>query len=268
MSVETWKIYLRLSLASLKARMEYKTSFLFYVVAIVVYYAGQLGVLAVVLSRFKTINGWAIGEIAFLYGLLTFVGGFTFLFFHSLTNFDTMIVKGEFDRTLVRPLSPLGQVIFSQFEVSTIAHIVLGVAAMYYGTVLSGLEWTLYKALFFPLVVVGGVLIHASIRIFVSAVAFWTLRNSSLVHMVVFSSKEFIVYPVTIYNHGVQFFLTFIFPIAFVNFYPAHYFLERSGENLFHPALQLLTPVVGIVTFSISLVAWRVGINHYQSAGS
>jgi len=122
--------------------------------------------------------------------------------------------------------------------------------------------------MFFPLAIAGGVMIHAAIRIFVSTVAFWTLRNSSLVHTVVFSSKEFIVYPITIYNSGVQFFLTFIFPIAFINFYPAHYFLDKSGEMLLHPVLQLFTPLVGAVLLALSLIAWRSGINHYQSSGS
>lgn len=265
--METLKIYMSLALASVRARMEYKTSFMFYVVGITCYYAGQLGVLLIVLARFKEINGWTVGEMAFLYGLLTFAQGFTSLFFNSLVNFDTMIIKGEFDRTLVRPLNPLAQVIFSKFEASTIAHLILGSAALYYGTELAGMEWTLAKAVFLPVVVTGGVLIHASIRIVVAAVAFWTLRNSSLVHTVVFSSKELIIYPVSIYNYGVQLFLTFLFPIAFVNFYPAHYFLDRSGENLFHPALPLLTPIVGAVLFALSLIVWRTGIDHYQSAG-
>lgn len=266
--METLKIYLSLSLASIRARMEYKASFFFYIFAIIFYYFGQLGLLFIIITRFESINGWSLGEIAFLYGLLTFAQGFASMFFSSMNYFDTMIVKGEFDRLLVRPLSPMGQVIFSRFEAATFAHFILGAAALYYGSIYAGVEWTFFKSMFFPLVVAGGVMIHASIRILVSSVAFWTLRNASLVHTVVFSSKEFIVYPITIYNTGVQIFLTFVFPIAFINFYPAHYFLDRGGEYLLHPALQLFTPLVGAVLLAISLVAWRSGINHYQSAGS
>jgi ABC-2 type transport system permease protein len=266
--VETLKICMMLALASVRARMEYKVSFIFFLFAVVTFYLAQLGVLVVVIARFKEIHGWTFGDMAFLYGLLTFSQGFTTLFFNALVSFDQMLIKGEFDRTLVRPVSPLAQVIFSRFEASTIAHFVLGGAALYYGAKLSGIHWTMQKALFLPLVVLGGVLIQGAIRLFVTAVAFWTLSNSSLVHTVVYSSKEFIVYPVTIYNYGVQFFLTFLFPVAFINFYPAQYFLEKTGENLFHPALQLLTPVVGAVLFSLSLWAWKTGVDHYQSSGS
>jgi ABC-2 type transport system permease protein len=98
--------------------MEYKASFLFYIFAILSFYAGQFGLLFILLNRFHEIKGWSVGEMVFLYSLQAFAFGFTNLIFSQLVNFDKMIVDGEFDRVLVRPLSPLGQVIFSKFEVS------------------------------------------------------------------------------------------------------------------------------------------------------
>lgn len=266
--MDTIKIYFALIATSLRARMVYKTSFIFYIFAILVFYIGQIGLLYILLHRFHKIQGWSLGEMAFLYALLTFAHGFTNLIFAQFLHFDEMVVNGDFDRTLVRPLSPLGQIIFSKFEVSTASHLIIGSIALYFGTQLAGIEWTFKKALLFPMVVVGGVMISGAIRLIVSAVAFWTLRNKALVHTVVFSSKEFIIYPVTIYNIGIQFFLTFIFPIAFINFYPSHLFLDRSGDNLLHPALEMGTPVVGVILFTISIFAWKIGINHYQSSGS
>lgn len=266
--MQALKIYLTLFTTSLKARMEYKTSFLFYVFAILIFYVCQIGLLFVLLNRFQQIRGWSMGEIAFLYSLQVFAFGFTNLVFAQLIHFDQMVVGGEFDRILVRPLSPLGQVIFSKFEASTAAHLIIGTLALYFGSNLAHIDWTIKKVILFPVIVTGGVLIAGAIRLMVTAVAFWTLRNQSLVHTVIFSSKEFIIYPITIYNMGVQFFLTFVFPIAFINFYPSHLFLDRSGAHLLHPALEMGTPFVGVILFTISLFIWRAGINHYQSTGS
>jgi len=266
--MKNFDIYLALITASIRARMEYKSSFIFYIFAILAYYTAQVGLLFVVLSKFKTINGWDVGEIAFLYGLLTFAQGFTTLFFSSLIHFDQTLIKGEFDRTLVRPLNPLAQIICSQFEASTLAHFILGTGALIFGSQMAEIDWTLQKTLFLPLVIIGGVLISGAIRLMVTAVAFWTLKNESLVHTVIFSSKEFVVYPITIYTHGVQFFLTFIFPIAFINFYPAHYFLGHNDGELLYPILQVGTPVVGVVLFTLSLLIWKRGIDQYQSSGS
>lgn len=266
--METALIYWRLALASIRARIEYRASFLFFIFSITLFYVAQVGLLLVVLARFDNIHGWSAGEMAFMYGLLTFSQGITTLFFNALTNFDQTLIKGEFDRVLVRPLSPLGQVICSRFELTTLVHFILGGVALHLGAKYSGIVWDAQKLLYLPLVLMGGVFIQSAVRLFVTAVAFWTLRNAALVHTVVFSSREFVIYPVSVYNWGVQFFLTFIFPMAFVNFYPSQYFLDKSGENLFHPVLSVLTPLVGTVMFALSIYAWKKGVDHYQSSGS
>ncbi|MDP6433039.1 MAG: ABC-2 family transporter protein, partial [Candidatus Scalindua sp.] len=106
--METIRIYLTLFATSIKARMEYKASFLFYIFAIMTFYIGQIGLLFVLLNRFHQIKGWTMGEMVFLYSLHAFAYGLTNLIFSQLINFDKMVVDGEFDRVLVRPLSPLG----------------------------------------------------------------------------------------------------------------------------------------------------------------
>ena len=262
-------IYAKLIVASIKAKMEYKVAFLFMLVALIFFYLGQIGVVLVTLSRFNTINGWTIGEMAFLYGLLVFSQAIATLFFSSLTGFETHVIEGTFDRLLLRPLSPLGQIMANNFEIGSLAHFIIGVTALYYGSMLAGVEWSIANGLFFAVVMTGAVMIHGGIRIAVSAVAFWTLRNRSLVHIFVFSSKELILYPVSIFSHWVQLFLTIIFPIAFINFYPSHHFLNRDPEGLlFHPTIQYMTPVVGVLVLSAALLLWRRGINHYQSVGN
>ncbi len=267
--MENLPIYWKLVVTAVRAKMEYKVTFLFMLVAVLFYYLGQLGVILVVISKFDSINGWTLGEMAFLYGLLVFSQGLTALFFSSLNNFDLLIAEGGLDRYLVRPLNPLGQILAGSFELGAVANFIIGVAALYYGSTHAGVVWTVGKVIYLPAVLIGAVLIQGGIRLAVSAVAFWTIRNRSLVHTIVYSSKEFILYPITIYNNWMQIFLSFIFPLAFINFYPSHYFLARdSADLLFHPVIQFLTPAVGVLVFSLAYLLWRAGINFYQSVGN
>lgn len=248
--------------------MEYKAAFLFFFIAIFFYYAGQIGVILAVVHRFKTISGWTLGEMAFLYGLLIFSQGISSIIFNSLNSFEELTIRGDFDRFLTRPLNPLIQVLCTNFEISSIAYFFIGSSALIFGSEYSHIAWNTEKLIMLPLVISGAVLIMGGIRVFVAAAAFWTIRNRSLVHTVVYSSKEFIYYPISIYDGAVQFFLTFIFPLAFINYYPSSYFLEKTGANLFHPALQFFTPVAGIIVFTGSLFFWKAGLNKYQGAGS
>ncbi|HEB72801.1 MAG TPA: hypothetical protein ENI77_09295 [Nitrospirae bacterium] len=269
MKKEVFQIYLTMITASIRGKMEYKMTFLFMFFALLVYYAGHIGVVLVILTKFKTIAGWSLGEMAFLYGLMVFSQGLTSVFFSSMNEFETLVVNGEFDRLLVRPLNPLGQILSSKFEIISLANFTIGITALCFGSYYAGVEWTFAKALFLPAVLFGAVLIQGGVRLAVSAVCFWTVRNRSLVHTVVYSSKEMILYPVTIYKMWMQVFLTILFPLAFVNFYPSHYFLNRDGSDLlFHPVIQYLTPVVGVIVFTCAYALWRVGVNHYQSVGN
>lgn len=261
-------IYFKLILAAIKSKMEYKFTFVFFVLAVIVYYMGQLGIILVIMNKFKTINGWSLGEMAFLYGLLVFSQGITFFVFSSLNHFERFILQGEFDRVLIRPLNPLMQVLCSSVEVASLAHLTIGITAIIFGSISANIVWSLGKIIFLTLVIGGAVLILGGIRIIISAIAFWTTRNRALVHIFVYSSKEFILYPVSIYNSWIQWFLTFIFPLAFINFYPASYFLNKSEQFIFHPVLQFMTPIVGLITFMGSLLLWSYGINRYQSTGS
>ena len=248
--------------------MEYKISFLFFVLAVFSYYFGQLGIIWVIVHRFKTIGGWNLGEMAFLYGLFIFSQGITSLCFNSLNSFEDFIINGDFDRFLIRPLSPICQILCANFEIASIAHFALGVTALVFGSFYADICWTIPKVFFLIPVIIGAVLIQGGIRILVSSVAFWTIRNRAIVHTVVYSSKEFIHYPISIYNIWVKMFLTFIFPLAFINFYPATYFLDKRGETLFHPILRYFTPVVGVLVFSFGCLFWKFGTNKYQSTGN
>lgn len=261
-------VYLKLILAALRGKMEYKAAFFFFFFAIIFYYAGQIGIILAVVHRFKAISGWTLGEMAFLYGLLIFSQGIASIIFNSLNFFEELTIKGDFDRILIRPLNPLGQVLCGNFEVSTVSYFFIGATALVFGSRYSGIYWTWAKALLLPLVVVGAVLIQGGIRIFVAAAAFWTIRNRSLVHTVVYSSKELIYYPISIYNQGIQFFLTFLFPLAFINYYPSSYFLDKSGAVLFHPILQFCTPLAGVLVFAGGLAFWNKGLNRYQGTGN
>lgn len=220
------------------------------------------------LNRFKTIGGWQAGEVAFLYALLILSHGIVSSFFSGMTEFSQLIREGTFDRVLLRPLSTLGQILSMKFEPGGLAHLILGIAALVVADRMAGIEWDIITVIFFALAVAGGALILASVRVAVAAVAFFTVSNQGLQHLVVFSAREFLMYPLNIYNSPVRWFLTFLFPLAFVNFYPAHLFLDKEGSILFHPYFAYATLPVGLLWMYMALMLWRAGVRHYGSTGS
>ncbi|HTD36053.1 MAG TPA: ABC-2 family transporter protein, partial [Candidatus Limnocylindrales bacterium] len=80
--------------------------------------------------------------------------------------------------------------------------------------------------------------------------------------------QEFTRYPITIYSRGVRLLLTFVVPFAFMNYFPARYFLHKAHEGAMLPApVGLLTPAIGVVAVAIAYVFWRIGLNRYSGVG-
>ena len=64
--------------------------------------------------------------------------------------------------------------------------------------------------------------------------------------------------------------LAYVFPFAFMNYFPATTLLHKTAEAGYtvNPALGWLTPVVGMAWFAGAYLFWRAGLNHYQGTGS
>jgi ABC-2 type transport system permease protein len=81
--------------------------------------------------------------------------------------------------------------------------------------------------------------------------------------------QDFTRYPISIYTRGVRVVLTFLLPFAFMNYFPATYFLQKTDIGLhLNPAVGLLTPVIGVAWVAAAYTFWRVGLLHYQGTGS
>ncbi|WCL50352.1 ABC transporter permease [Leptospira sp. GIMC2001] len=258
-------IYWDLIKASIQARMEYRWNFFIFIVTLLFLYAAQIITVSVIVNRFKTIGGWSLGEVVFLYSILILVGGIVSSVFTGVLEFGSLVRLGGFDRYLIRPISPLGQVICMGFDVSGIAHLSLGTFTFIYANKLVDIHWGVINIVLLICSLIGGVMIMGGIRILIASVAFFSINNQSLVHLFIFSAREFLLYPASIYTRGVQFSLSFLFPIAFVNFYPAAYFLNK--DTGLHPLFGLGTLPIGIAVFSIAMYFWRKGIKAYESAG-
>jgi len=260
------KRYFNLIRKSIQIQLEYRMSFFISILSMGLYYIVQFSIVGFTVMKFHDLNGWKIEEIAFLYSFVLVAQGINTMIFGPLVRFDEVIRKGEWDYLLTRPMKPLVTLLCMQFDPSAVVHFFLGIGFFFYAASQMGLELDFWKMLIVLQVWVGGAMVMASIRIIIASVAFYAVSIESLVHFFVYSSKEFILYPINIYKNPIPFVLTFIFPIAFINYYPSHIFLHK--ENLFFDGLRYFSFPVGLVLFVISLYLFRLGGRSYHSTGT
>ncbi len=265
MSLAAYSQYWRLNALTM---FEYRANFFLWAGFNVVYYGTAIAALWVTLHQFPSMNGWDFRQMAFLYGLWMLGAQTHFTLFSGVDQVPTLIREGSFDRFLVRPLDPLFSAITIPAQVwpdKLIIAIVIFCAATAY----AGVHIDLGFVLLVPLIAVGGAFIEFGIQLAIVTASFWVIRIDTLRWLVMSLEQNFTRYPISIYTPPVRFVLTFVLPFAFMNYFPASYFLHKTdGALLLSPWLGLLTPLVGVMWFALAYAFWRAGLDRYQGTGS
>jgi len=261
-----YREYWRLNYLTL---LEYKANFFIWLAFTVVYVGSSIAALWVILSQFRSLNGWDLPQVFFLYALFYMAHTLSNTFFFSVGQVPYQVREGEFDRFLVRPLNPLFQVLTQPGQNwpddLLVAIVVFGFAAW-----LVHLHWTLASTALILGAMFGGALIDFGIQLAIATLSFWVIRFDSLRWVVMSLENDFTRYPLSIYNRAVRIVLAYVLPFAFMNYFPATTLLHKSfdGGYAVNPSIGWLSPVVGIVWFAGAYLFWRRGVNRYQGTGS
>jgi len=102
-------LYRRLIGVQIRSQMQYRTSFFLEVVGTALITLLEYASLALVFSRFGTLKGWTLGQVAFLYGLAEFSFGIMDLIFSGFDPgyFGMLVRRGFFDQLLLALLISL-----------------------------------------------------------------------------------------------------------------------------------------------------------------
>lgn len=265
MSLAAYVQYWRINLLTM---LEYRANFLMWFGFTIVYHATAVGALWVTLHQFPSLNGWDFKESAFMYGLWMLGHGVANTVFAGVRSVPEFVREGKFDRFLVRPLDTLFQIITVPQQIFP-DELILAIAYFCVVTAYSGVHVDAIFVLYVPLVAFGGALIDAGISISIAAASFWFVRIDALTWVMMSLEQDFSRYPISIYSRGVRVVMAFIFPFAFMNYFPATYLLHKAETGLqLNPAVGLLTPFVGAIWLAAAYVLWRVGLTKYQGTGS
>jgi ABC-2 type transport system permease protein len=116
--------------ASVRGQMQYRASFLMEVAAGMAYQSMGFVFIWAILSRFQSLGGWGLSEIALLYGMRLTAHGLYLLFFSNVFRIDDFVREGGYDRFLVRPIPPLLQLMFSTVRVTVVGDFIGGVVIL------------------------------------------------------------------------------------------------------------------------------------------
>ncbi len=262
-------ILLKFAKMSLKRTLEYKFDKTFVAIAIFCREMISVAVIFLILTRFVEIKGWGYKEMFFLYSFLFLSYSVFVFFFAGLRDFANMIYSGEFDRFLTRPLGLMYQIIAAKIDFSaTLGHGIVGII-LFVNTAFSvGIVWNARNILYYICALLGGAIIQASIFLFSACFSFWTVKTDNLRNLMFFNARRISGYPISFYPGMIQKMIMFVIPFAFVNYFPAQYFLKKPEMLMFWNGYPYLTPLVAAIMFVLVYFFWKQGVRRYSSTGT
>lgn len=166
----------------MKQIMEYKIDFFVGVLGVFLTQGLNLLFLNVLFQHIPSLEGWTFQQIAFIYGFSLLPKGIDHLFFDNLWALGQRLIrKGEFDKYLTRPISPLFHVLVETFQVDALGELLVGFILL--STTVSSISWTVPKVLLFIFIIPFATLIYTSLKIATSSIAFWTKQSGAVIYI-------------------------------------------------------------------------------------
>jgi ABC-2 type transport system permease protein len=246
----------------------YRASFLMMLFASLVITAVDFLAIVVMFTNVDALGGFGLREIAFLYGATALCLGIADLLIGNVERLGRRIRLGTFDAMMIRPVSVFVQVCADEFAVRRLGRITQGALVLAWAVTRLSIDWDAGRVAVTIGMVVFGTLIFIGIFVLGASFQFVSAEGSEVANAFTYGGNAVTQYPLTIYPAEAVKAMTFIVPVAFVNWYPALYVLDRPDPFGFPEALQFASPVAALAVLVLAALAWRTGVRHYRSTGS
>ncbi|MFF4400179.1 ABC transporter permease [Streptomyces sp. NPDC001480] len=252
----------------IRSTMAYRASFVMTTVGN--FAATMLDFVAVLLmfSRVDALGGYSLSEVAFLYGLSGVSFGLADLTVGSMEKLGRRVRDGTLDTLLVRPAPVLAQMAADQFALRRLGRVTQGLLVLSYALVRVDIDWTPLKVLVMPVMLLSGCGIFCAVFFAGAAFQFVAQDASEVQNAFTYGGTTMLQYPPTVFATELVRGVTFVLPLAFVNWIPATYVLGRPYPLDLPRWMAFTPPLAATACLALAGLAWRTGLRSYRSTGS
>ncbi|MFG3355398.1 ABC transporter permease [Streptomyces sanyensis] len=219
-------------------------------------------------SHVEALGGWSLPEVAFLYGTTSTAFGLADLVLGSVDRLGRRVRDGTLDVLLVRPVPVLAQVAADRFALRRLGRVVQGLLVLGYALATVEVQWTPARVAAVPLMVLCGGALFAAVFVAGAAFQFLAQDAAEVQNAFTYGGNTLLQYPPSIFAKDLVRGVTFVVPLAFVNWVPAMYVLGRQSPIGLPAWCALLPPFVAAAALAAAALAWRAGLRAYRSTGS
>ena len=248
--------------------MQYRASFIMMMIGNLLVTFIEFITILVLFSRFGSMRGWQLPEVAMFYGLINVSYALSEAFGRGFDKFDLQVISGEFDRTLLRPRSAGLQVLAHDFLMLRAGRLLQGLVILIWAAVNIGIAWDAARVALLVFSIAGGVMIYTGLLILQATMCFWSTQSLEVMNSFTYGGTYALQWPLPIFNQWFGRLFIFVIPLACVNYFPMLAILNKADALDFPAWFQWVSPLTGILFLVVSLLVWQFGVRHYRSTGS
>ena len=220
--------------------------------------------LYLVFEQIPSLQGWTLDQLIFIYGFAQIPRGIDHLLTDNIWLVAwRLVINGDFDRYMLRPMNIFFQVIAEKLQPDALGELLVGMILVISSISKGIVVVDALHIVLFIVSVFAGALIYTSIKLFFATIAFWVKISGPFLYAA-YETSNFAKYPIEIYNKVVRFIITWVIPFAFVAYLPASVFLNVGTSA----AVVGIECIIAVVLWCIAYAFFSYGTRVYESAGN
>jgi ABC-2 type transport system permease protein len=259
---EALALYGRYVAISLRAQLVYRATFVLKTVGHLFVTAIEFFGIWALFSRFGTLGGWSLRDVALIYGCADVAFAITNGMGRGFDKLGSILKAGDFDRMLLRPRSVVLQLLGYELQLMRIGRLSQGLVVLVWAG--TALAWTPATVLLLIASIIGTTCTFFGLVVLQATSAFWTIETLEVWNAFTYGGNYAAEYPMAIYQRWFQRFFTVVIPLALTSYYPARAILGRDEIG----AIHVLGPLAGVAFLAVSLAAFQIGVRHHASTGT
>lgn len=215
-----------------------------------------------IFNQVSTIKNFTLPQAVIITLVYSLIESIIQFLFRALYMFRPILLKGDFDLDLLKPLPSFFRPIFSTPDFLDVPLIFLQTLALVYFLVHFSLVPSFATVLLFICISICGIILAFSLHLMIAAISIMTTEVDSLI-MIYRSFSRAAVVPTDIYGYFFRLTLSYIIPITVIFTLPA-----KAILNLLSPSGVCYSLSFSLAFCLLSLFFWKYSLRHYTSASS
>lgn len=255
-----FKIWLRFTLGAFQIAFVSRVGAFLFTFAKILRFAFFMLIVILVVTQTRSLAGYTLNQSLIFFLTYSVVDTLTQLLFRDVYRFRPKVVSGEFDFTLLKPVSSLFTVLFGGADPLDLVTLVPYVGLLTF--FMMQVQLSPISLAVFLLLVANSLLIATAFHIFVLALGILTteIDHAIMIYRDITSMARF---PVDIYTEPLRRFITFFIPVGIMMTFP-----PKALFGLLGPQFIILSALIGIGFLVVSLKLWNFALKRYTSASS